>query len=184
MSEDVDLIQVARILKSNGTDGELLISFRDIAPEDIDTQEPVFIYCDGLPVPFFITAFAQRGRNRALVKFADVNSFDDAEEICGQAVYVNAEDYSDLDTSEEGDFSMLAGWPLEDADGGQTDTQSDDGSNPPADKTKQQPEIIELVSSHKITALVYGLIDTQLRMLHENIWCHRIRERLYNTRNN
>ena len=99
MSEDVDLIQVARILKSNGTDGELLISFRDIAPEDIDTQEPVFIYCDGLPVPFFITAFAQRGRNRALVKFADVNSFDDAEEICGQAVYVNAEDYSDLDTS-------------------------------------------------------------------------------------
>ena len=110
MSEDVDLIQVARILKSNGTDGELLISFRDIAPEDIDTQEPVFIYCDGLPVPFFITAFAQRGRNRALVKFADVTSFDDAEEICGQAVYVNAEDYSDLDTSEEGDFSMLAGW--------------------------------------------------------------------------
>lgn len=54
MSEDVDLIQVARILKSNGTDGELLISFRDIAPEDIDTQEPVFIYCDGLPVPFLL----------------------------------------------------------------------------------------------------------------------------------
>lgn len=51
------------------------------------------------------------------MKFADVNSFDDAEEICGQAVYVNAEDYSDLDTSEEGDFSMLAGWTLEDAEG-------------------------------------------------------------------
>ena len=125
MSEDVDPIQVARILKSNGTDGELLISFRDIAPEDIDTQEPVFIYCDGLPVPFFITAFAQRGRNRALVKFADVNSFDDAEEICGQAVYVNAEDYSDLDTSEEGDFSMLAGWTLEDAEGVKIGTITD-----------------------------------------------------------
>ena len=125
MSEDVDLIQVARILKSNGTDGELLISFRDIAPEDIDTQEPVFIYCDGLPVPFFITAFAQRGRNRALVKFVDVTSFDDAEEICGQAVYVNAEDYSDLDTSEEGDFSMLAGWTLEDAEGVKIGTITD-----------------------------------------------------------
>ena len=125
MSEDVDLIQVARILKSNGTDGELLISFRDIAPEDIDTQEPVFIYCDGLPVPFFITAFTQRGRNRALVKFADVTSFDDAEEICGQAVYVNAEDYSDLDTSEEGDFSMLAGWTLEDAEGVKIGTITD-----------------------------------------------------------
>ena len=36
MLEGVDLIQAARIVKSNGTDGEILMSFRDILPADID----------------------------------------------------------------------------------------------------------------------------------------------------
>ena len=48
MSEGIELIQIARIVKSNGTDGELLASFRDVMPEDIDIQEPVFIYSDGI----------------------------------------------------------------------------------------------------------------------------------------
>lgn len=52
MLEGVDLIRAARIVKSNGTDGEILMSFRDILPADIDIHEPVFIYSDGLPVPF------------------------------------------------------------------------------------------------------------------------------------
>ena len=49
-----DLQQVAQVLKSNGTDGELVMGFREIAPEDINLQEPVFIVFDGLPVPFYI----------------------------------------------------------------------------------------------------------------------------------
>ena len=55
-----NLRQIAQVLKSNGTDGEVAISFRDIAPEDISTEEPVFIYFDGLPVPFFIESFTRR----------------------------------------------------------------------------------------------------------------------------
>ena len=48
------LVQIAKVLKSHGTDGGILLGFRDIMPEDIDRQEPVFIAFDGLPVPFFI----------------------------------------------------------------------------------------------------------------------------------
>ena len=48
--------KIAQVLKSNGTDGELLVSFFDIDPEEIDLQEPVFIYMDGLPVPFSCAA--------------------------------------------------------------------------------------------------------------------------------
>ena len=55
------MLRVAQVLKSNGTDGELLISFLDIAPEDIDLQEPVFIEFDGLPVPFYFESFTPRG---------------------------------------------------------------------------------------------------------------------------
>ena len=36
-----DLQQVAQVLKSNGTDGELVMGFREIAPEDINLQEGV-----------------------------------------------------------------------------------------------------------------------------------------------
>ena len=49
MSGEMDMLKVARILKANGTEGEVLMSFRDILPEDIDTQGPVFILMDGLP---------------------------------------------------------------------------------------------------------------------------------------
>ena len=61
-----DLQQVAQVLKSNGTDGELVMGFRDIAPEDINLEEPVFIVFDGLPVPFYIESFAKRGNTKAL----------------------------------------------------------------------------------------------------------------------
>ena len=125
MSEGMDLIPVAKILKSNGTNGELLMSFRDILPEDINVQEPMFIYCDGLSVPFFIISFSKRGHNRALVRLSGINSFDDAEEICGQAVYVSADDYDDVISSEDGGFSMLVGWTLVDAEENRVGTITD-----------------------------------------------------------
>ena len=46
--------RIGQVLKSNGRDGELLVSFSGIAPEDIDLEEPVFIEFDGLPVPFIL----------------------------------------------------------------------------------------------------------------------------------
>lgn len=47
-----DYLRIARVLKSNGTEGEILIGFREISPEDLNIKEPVFIAFDGLPVPF------------------------------------------------------------------------------------------------------------------------------------
>ena len=49
--------RIGQVLKSNGRDGELLVSFSGIAPEEIDLEEPVFIEFDGLPVPFYFEAF-------------------------------------------------------------------------------------------------------------------------------
>ena len=102
------LQQIAKVLKSNGTDGGLLVGFRDIDPEDISLGEPVFIYFDGIPVPFFITDLTQRGNTRAIVHLNDVTSFEDAEELVGQSVWVDWEE-------EEGDgegLGDLVGWTL------------------------------------------------------------------------
>jgi 16S rRNA processing protein RimM len=103
------MLRIAQVLKSNGTDGELLISFFDVAPEDIDLQEPVFIEFDGLPVPFYFESFTQRGTGRALVRLTGVRSLKDADELSGAAIYA--------DYFEEEDDEDLIGFTVQDPDG-------------------------------------------------------------------
>ena len=94
--------KIAQVLKSNGVEGELLISFLDFDPEDLVLEEPVFIETDGLPVPYFFDAFTRRGAGRALVRLTGVRSLRDADELAGRAIYL------DIDET---------GWALEDQDG-------------------------------------------------------------------
>lgn len=101
--------QIAQVLKSNGTDGELVLGFREIAPEDINLKEPVFIVFDGLPVPFFIESFVKRGNTKALVRLTDICSLDDVEEIAGKAVYVSEESLPEMTLEEDG-YAALVGW--------------------------------------------------------------------------
>ena len=109
--------KIAQVLKSNGRDGELLVGFVGIAPEDIDLEEPVFIEWDGLPVPFYFESFQQRGVSRALVRLTGVHSLADADELAGADIF--AED--DLYEDEEED---LTGWTVLDADGTEVGTVS------------------------------------------------------------
>ena len=104
-----NLQQIAQVLKSNGTDGELVLGFREIAPEDINLKEPVFIVFDGLPVPFFIESFTKRGNTKALVRLTDICSMEDVEEIAGKAVYVEADALPEMSLEEDG-YAALVGW--------------------------------------------------------------------------
>ena len=115
-----DLQQVAQVLKSNGTDGELVMGFRDIAPEDINLEEPVFIIFDGLPVPFFIESFTKRGNTKALVRLTDIASLEDVEEIVGKAVYVDDSQVPEMSLEEDG-YAALVGWMVLTVDPSETD---------------------------------------------------------------
>ena len=101
--------QIAQVLKSNGTDGELVMSFRNIAPEDINLEEPVFIVFDGLPVPFYIETFTKRGNSKALVRITGIHNQEDVEEIAGKAVYIEEGEEQELSLEEDG-FAALVGW--------------------------------------------------------------------------
>ena len=103
------MLKVAQVLKSNGTDGELLMSFLEVGPEDIDREEPVYIYFDGLPVPFYFESFNQRGTNRALVRLTGVHSLRDADELAGRDVFA---DYFETEEDED-----LTGWKVLSEDG-------------------------------------------------------------------
>ena len=106
-----NLQQVAQVLKSNGTDGELVMGFREIAPEDINLKEPVFIVFDGLPVPFYIESFTKRGNTKALVHLTGICSMEDVEEIAGKAVYIEDDQLPEMSIEEDG-FAALVGWTL------------------------------------------------------------------------
>ena len=106
-----NLQQVAQVLKSNGTDGELVMSFRDIAPEDINIKEPVFIFFDGLPVPFFIESFTKRGHSKALVRLTDIRCQEDVDEISGKAIYIEEDNLPEMSLEEDG-YAALIGWTV------------------------------------------------------------------------
>ena len=97
--------KIAQVLKSNGVDGQLLVSFLGIDPEDIVLEEPVFIVSDGLPVPYFFESLTRRGTGRALVHLTGVHCLKDADELAGRAVYLD-----DGEQEEEG--LDLTGWTL------------------------------------------------------------------------
>ena len=106
-----NLQQIAQVLKSNGTDGELVLGFREIAPEDINLNEPVFIVFDGLPVPFYIESFTKRGNSKALVRLTDICSMEDVEEITGKAVYIEEDQLPEMSLEDDG-YAALVGWML------------------------------------------------------------------------
>lgn len=105
------MLQIAKILKSNGTCGEIIMGFRNYAPEDLDIKKPVFLYFDGLPVPFFIHSFEIKGR-KAFVRLYGIDSLSEAEEIKGKDINVDYEIDSDKD-----EYTSIIGWSLYDDSG-------------------------------------------------------------------
>lgn len=94
-------------MKSNGTDGGILIGFHGAQFGDISTKEPVYVYFDGLPVPFFFVDLSQKGQGKAIAHLNDVDTLDAAEELVGKDIYADWEDLG----AEEG-LSFLEGWEL------------------------------------------------------------------------
>jgi ribosomal 30S subunit maturation factor RimM len=48
------LLQIAQVQKSYGTEGEVIINFSAEAYDYFDEKRPVFLFFDGLPVPFLL----------------------------------------------------------------------------------------------------------------------------------
>ena len=103
--------RLGKVLKSNGTDGEVVLSLLDVVPEEIDLEEPVFIYDDGLPVPYFMSGLRTRGNSRCLVHLTGVTSLADADELAGREVWAE-----DAEPDEEALEQWLAGEDESDED--------------------------------------------------------------------
>ncbi len=105
MLKNDQFVQIGQVLKSNGTDGQVVISLSGIDAEDISEKEPVFIFFDELPVPYFISDAQRRGSNKILAYLTDTTTLEDAEELAGRGIYLR-------DEEGEGSGMDLTGWTL------------------------------------------------------------------------
>ena len=86
-----------KVLKSWGAAGQVVLSLDADDPRDLESEEPVFIEFDGLPVPFYFESIEPKG-SRFIVKFEDVDSLEEAEELVGRTVTPGGEDEEDDDS--------------------------------------------------------------------------------------
>ena len=94
------MISVAKIIKSNGTDGGLLIS-SPVDFESLDFADPVYIVFDGLQVPFFVQSCEEHG-SRYIIHLNDVSSLEDAEEVVGRDILADVETEDDTEQNFSG----------------------------------------------------------------------------------
>lgn len=115
------LLPVAKVIKSFGTKGQVIIRFAPTFQEEINPRKPVFITFDELPVPFFIESITSKGANQSVVKLKGIDNIDLAEEITGQDVMT---EYSTLE-AEEPNLADFIGFHVEEPTGAHIGTVTD-----------------------------------------------------------
>ena len=102
-----DCYQLGEVIKTHGLNGEVSISLEVDFPYEYQNLESVFLEQSGKLVPFFIDTI-QINNNKALVKFEDIDSLDQAKDLVKTKIYLPL---SLLPNLEEGQyyFHDLAG---------------------------------------------------------------------------
>lgn len=95
------LRQIARIIKSYGTEGDVMIAFPEEMYGILKKEEPVFLFYDSLPVPFFIRSIQKKGPRKAIVRFGDIDTAEEAEEASGKEIFADPSLHPELSGTEE-----------------------------------------------------------------------------------
>jgi 16S rRNA processing protein RimM len=88
--EKDDFFYFGKILSTYGNSGQLAVFLDVDNPEKYSELESVYVDLDHERIPFFITELDFRRGKKALFRFEDVNSIDDAEPFCGRKLYLPA----------------------------------------------------------------------------------------------
>ena len=105
------LIEIGRILKLHGLNGEMTASVSNPVFDDVKHCPYLVLEIDGIFVPFFIHNYRFRTDTSILISFDDINTQEKATEFCGLNLYFDrkcfsakeAEEY-DAATEEEESF--------------------------------------------------------------------------------
>ena len=86
MIREADCYRIGQLGKPHGVRGEITFSFTTDVWDVVDADYLV-LKIDGILVPFFLEEYRFRGEHSALLKFVDIDSIDDVQELSGVEVY-------------------------------------------------------------------------------------------------
>lgn len=78
---------IAKVTKSFGATGELVLRLSETFSDDFSMEEPMFVDLDNLEVPLFFKAFRRNGPFKAIALFEDLDSDYRASELIGTDIY-------------------------------------------------------------------------------------------------
>ena len=96
-SEDCFLL--GTLVKTHGYGGNLLIKVKEPYKGKLEILESIFLFMDGILVPFFIEEIEEFNTSSYLMKIDEVNSKDEAAAFIGKDVYVSKENFENVKSS-------------------------------------------------------------------------------------
>lgn len=114
MIRSEELIEVGKLNKPHGINGEISASIHDIV--DIDRLKFIVLNIDGIFVPFYLSDIRQKSSDTFLLTLEDINSDEQIREYTNKTIYLMANDnaVSSHDTSEGMFASDFIGFTVED----------------------------------------------------------------------
>lgn len=92
---------VARISRTFGTDGGVLLSLYDTFPAEFDSgTTPLFVTVDNLHVPLWCERFEPHGASGAFAVFADLDKPERIERFVGEQLFIREDDEAELGDDE------------------------------------------------------------------------------------
>ena len=157
-----EIYKIGQLGKPHGIKGEITFSFTTDVWDRVEAAYLV-LSIDGIFVPFFLEEYRFRGEHSALLKFQNIDSIEDAQEISGAEVFFP---YSLTPEDDDADYtwSYFEGFHVHDEKAG------DLGSIVRVDESTENV-LFELESGHLLPAVEAFItdIDHEGRTIHMNL---------------
>lgn len=157
-----EIYKIGQLGKPHGIKGEITFSFTTDVWDRVEADYLV-LSIDGIFVPFFLEEYRFRGEHSALLKFQNIDSIEDAQEISGAEVFFP---YSLTPEDDDADYtwSYFEGFHVHDEKTG------DLGSIVRVDESTENV-LFELESGHLLPAVEAFItdIDHEGRNIHMNL---------------
>lgn len=157
---------IGALAKTHGIKGQLVLRLNNIDFKNIRKMETVFFMIEGLPVPFFVSAWQDKPPHEIILKIDDIDNPEDAAKHVGTQIYLHK---SNLDENRQplDDLHELFGYDVIDEKHGHLGTLDDfydTPSNPLLRILKDRKELLLPFQDEFIAGL-----DHDAKTLHVNI---------------
>jgi 16S rRNA processing protein RimM len=119
MQHEEELVLFGLVLKTHGTDGQMVLRLFLLPDDELKKNEPVFVEIDGIPVPFFIRDFRFITEEGAIIHLDEINSSEEASDFVNCRIFIHKNSFTEK-VKENINFDILEGFRVVDEKRGDT----------------------------------------------------------------